>query len=263
LLRATALSLRRLEQIEIGTRFTTERGRQSREGNEKMSMKLKVLGLGLLAVLATSALAVVNASAEESGHFVSEATEHHLIIKGAENQSNHTLLFQRTVNGEFSGSPIKCTKATYHGTLTGADATTTDAVAVRPHYTECSTGGVAPHDVEIDVPVGCGTNVYVFTPNVSTKKATVHVECEITITHPNCTIKVPKQTLSGATYDTVEESGKHALTVTVTVPGITGHFEGGLCVFLGTTQTFDMNGAVTVWGENTDGDRVGITHTAP
>lgn len=239
------------------------------KGN-KMSLKIKALGLGLLAAMAVSAIAVMSASATTpaNSHFTAEPTEHHVIIKGAETAGPpHTLLFQKTnASGEPDGAAIKCTQATYHGTLSGLAATTTQSVSVRPHYTECSTGGVAPHDITIDVPAGCGTEVFQFT---SGNPSTIHVNCAITITHPStsggfCRIVVPVQTTINSapnTYTTVTEATKHALTLDIDVRNITGHFEEGLCVFLGTTHKFDMTGSVTVWGENTNGGRVGITHT--
>jgi hypothetical protein len=228
-----------------------------------MSHKLKLLGMGVLAVMAVGAFSVVNASAvtPANSHFTSEATEHHLIVKGSETfPGSHNLSFQRTVGGVASGEPIKCTHASYHGTLSGLSATTTQSVGVTPVYKECSTGGVAPHTATVHVPAACGTEAFQFT---SGSPGTIHVKCAITITHPNACnrIVIPAQTVSGATYGTVVESNKHAFTVTIDAQNITGHFEEGPCIFLGTNQTFHMKGSVTVWAENTVGGRVGITHT--
>jgi len=240
--------------------FSTQKG-------NSMSIKLKILGLGVLAVMATSAFAAVNASAISSGHFTAEPVgEDHVIVKGTESNvsGTHNLSFYETnANGETTGgAPIKCTHVEYHGTLSGAAATTTTAIQVRPNYKECSTNAVAPHNVTVDVPAGCGTGVFEFTPR-SAGHATVHVKCAITITHPNCTIVVPVQTPTGGgvTYTTTTESNKHAITLNSTVTGIHGQFEGGICVFLGTNHVFEMIGSVTVWGENTLGGRVGVTHT--
>jgi len=222
-----------------------------------MSMKLKVLGLSLLAVLATSAFAVINASATPSGHFVADVA--HVKVKGTES-GTHFLKFQRTVNGEASGLPIECTHAHYHGTVP-LGVSTTNEVEITPEYTKCATQGGEWGEVNVHHEPSCGTNVYKFTSAESGKKATVHVECVISVTHPNCTIKIPKQTLNGVTYDPVVEGGKNAITMTVTISGITGHFENGLCVFLGTKQTFDMNGSATVWATDTETNRVGIRAT--
>jgi hypothetical protein len=226
--------------------------------------KYKALGMGLLAALAISAFAVVNASATTGGHFTSEATEHHLIIKGTESRvsGTHALSFNETnATTETTGNTaIQCTHAEYHGTLTGEAATTTQSVQVRPVYKECLTAGAASHNVTVDVPGTCGTNVFEFK---SGHGGTVNVNCTITITHPNCTIVVPTgQKLSGITYDTDERNGKHSLTMTVNVQHITGNYHSGICVFLGTAHKFEMTGSVTVWGENSLGNPVGITHTA-
>jgi len=238
-----------------------------REKGNNMSIKLKVLGLGLLAMLATSAFAVVNASALSNGHFTAEPPTDHVIVKGTETVGTpHRLHFNEVKNEvghPTTGLSITCTHASYHGTLEGAAATTTTAVRVRPHYTECSTNGEPPHNVEVVVDpsnTGCGTNVFEFT---SGGNGTVHVNCHILIKHPNCGITIDKQTLSGITYDTVVEQNKHALTMTVDVKTIVGTYHSGLCVFLGTTHYFEMTGSVTVFGEDTAGNRVGITHTTP
>jgi len=219
---------------------------------------LKALGLGLLAAMAVAATGGGSATANTSGHFVSEAKEHYLVVKGISSGAIHSVNFQRTVNGEPSGEPIRCTSVTYHGTLAGSAATTSQEISLWPRYEGCSTSGIAPHNIAIDIPTGCQTNVLKFTSGVP---GTVHVECEITFTHPNCTTRIPKQTLSGATYTTVTESEINALTIDLSFASTTIHYEGGVCVFLGTTQTFDLAGSLTLWGEDTEGNRVGITHT--
>lgn len=232
-----------------------------------MSIKLKALGLGLLAAMAMGAIAVVNASATSSGHFTAEPATHHVIIKGEESGTTDRLAFYAIENNATHtttepNNPIECTKATYHGTLEGAAATTTTAVRVRPHYTECRTRSEASHKVVVDIDpnnTGCGTNVFEFT---SGGTGTVHVNCTITITHPNCSITIDPQTTSGVTYTTTTESNKHALTINVNAKTISGTYHNGICVFLGTSNHFfEMVGAARVWGEDTAANRVGITHT--
>ncbi|HYP55460.1 MAG TPA: hypothetical protein VEQ41_04065 [Solirubrobacterales bacterium] len=216
-----------------------------------MSMKLRVLGLGILAVMATSAFAVMNASANTpaNSHFVADPPNHNTLnVEGTETfPGPHNLSFFRTdANTQTIGGslPIKCTHAVYKGQLTGAATTTTQALRVRPEYKECSTGGEGPHNIPVHVPATCGNNVYEFT---SGNPGTIHVNCPITITHPNCHITVPAQTVSGATYtNVVGASGKHEITVHINVQHITGHFEGGICVFLGTSHRFEMVGSATV-----------------
>ncbi|HYP56607.1 MAG TPA: hypothetical protein VEQ41_09975 [Solirubrobacterales bacterium] len=222
-----------------------------------MSLKLKVFSLGVLAVVAASALAVVNAGAvtPPGSHFLSHSAEHHLVIKGTDGfGTGHAMKFR----GE-SGEAITCTHSTYHGTLTGSAATTTQAFQVRPHYTKCATEGGSWGSVTIHVPAACGTNVIEFT---SGNPGTVHVNCQITITHPNCTIRVPVQTSSGATYTPFAESNASALTIDVSgQEELTSHYEAGICVFLGTAHKHKLEGQATFWGEHTSGSRVGITHT--
>ena len=229
-----------------------------------MSIKLKALGLGLVAAMAMAAFAAVNASAlSGTGHFTHDAPTNHATIVGTENGAPHDLVFKR----EGTGDPgITCTHAAYHGL---APAKTVTSVTVTPTYTNCATE---------DEPVGAWGNVTVTMNgcafNLFSRTAghgTVEVHCPvgkaIEIHHPNCTITVPAQKPSettmtgGIIYDTTTEGGKHTLTPTVTVKKITGHFHGGICIFLGTSHKFEMNGALTVEGKDTAGNRVNITHT--
>lgn len=232
----------------------------------KMSLKLKVLGFGLLAVMATGALAAMNASASVTGHFTHDAATNHATVVGTENfHTVHSLSFQRTApTGTNSGAPIICTNASYHGL---APAKTVDVLQVTPTYSGCLTTGDGAHGSVVVHTNGCS---YTFRSNSNasihkpTEHATVTVDCPagkaIVITHPNCEITVGPQALKGVTYTTTLE-GKHSLTVNVTVSHIAGQFHGGLCVFLGTSQIFDMNGAVTVKGFDTAGNQVNITAT--
>jgi len=224
-----------------------------RKGTE-MSIKLKALGLGLLATMAMSAFAVMNASASSTGHFVSHAKEHHLIVTGTDAFGTaHQLVFK-----EGTGTGISCTHSTYHGTLEGLAATTTTALRVRPSYSKCATESGTWGEVTVHVPTACGTNVFEFT---SGGTGTVHLNCTITITHPNCEITVPNQTLSGVTYKNVTEGGTAGVTLNVNVGNINGQFHGGICIFLGTNHTFTMTGSATVTGEDTNKNPVGITST--
>lgn len=219
-----------------------------------MSMKLKALGLAVLAVTAVGAFAVVNASAKIAGHFTT--TTHHTIIKGTENGPNHDLRFI----GE-DGSFITCTHASYEGAIP-SPTTTTQSVEVTPTYKECSTSGTAPHNISVHHN-GCK---YRFDSAANAKHATVWVVCpagsKIKITHPNCEISVPAQQLSGVTYTAeTRPSNKKGITIDVTVAGISAQYHNGLCVFLGTNHTFTMEGSATVWGVNTANEEVSIEHT--
>lgn len=250
-----------------------------------MSLKFKVLTLGLLVIVVTSAYAV-SSSATTGGHFVSDSD--YVTLTGTEEYNPkepettpHNLSFYRmnstgTTTEPADQIPIKCTHVGYHGeTLQNGPATTTTVVRVRPDYTgsnNCSTGAnQTPHNVTVHVPneATCGTNVFEFT---SGNTGTVSINCKITITHPNCEITIPtaaetadNKHLHGITYDTDVDpgTGKHFITVTSNVKKIRGYFHGGICIFLGTSKTFEMVGSATVWGEDSLGNRVNITHTDP
>lgn len=226
-----------------------------------MSLKLKVLGLGLLAALAVSAIAVVNASASITGHFEQEITRAHL--KGEESGTNHRIKF--SVDG---GTPIECTIATYTGTP--VDPLTFEELTVTPHYTECKTEGASEHNVTVHVD-GCEFEFYSnknASTHTPTSYATTGLWCPkdvpgIRVTHPNCTMRMPPQTITtrGVRYTTTEENKKHAITLTADAAGITAHYEAGICIFLGTTHSAVMVGSATVWAVNANNEPVGITAT--
>jgi len=231
-----------------------------------MKIKLKVLGLSLVACFATSGFAVQNAPATVSGHFTSEVTENDLlVIRGTEewDPSNeigkpYNLSFQRTVNGQASGEPIKCTDVAYDGVLTLAFATTSQAATVWPSYSACKTKNAASHKLLVDTTTPCGTELI----RVKSGSGTVDLLCTITVTHPECLIRItPQEKLSGLTYKTVLIEEKHAFKVEVDVQNIKAEYEEGICVFLGTNQTFHLKGSLTIWATDTLGAPTGITHT--
>jgi hypothetical protein len=232
-----------------------------------MSLKLKVLGMGLLALAATSALAVMNASATVNGHFTNDAANGHALIVGSETgpHTAHSLRFQRTEpTGTNTGAPIECTIAKYSGTV---NAATVESITITPTYELCAT--TEGDWGEVDVTTNGCTYTFRSTSAASTEPpthhATVSVVCPvdeaIEVHHPNCTITVPSQTLTGVTYKTDVQSKKHAITLNVTATHIKGEFHGGICIFLGTNKEFDMTGAATVVGQNTAGEAVNITAT--
>lgn len=216
-----------------------------------MSIKLKALGLGLLALLATSAFSVMNASATISGHFTHDAADGHATIIGTETKPNHQLLL--SIDG---GNTIECTQASYHGTVT---SNTVQELTITPSYGECiTTGGETPHNVTVTMN-GCD---YVFY-SPGSGHGTVTVNCPtgkaIEIHHPNCTVTVGTQhaLTGGLVYHT---DGK-GLTATVTVGNIAAQYHGGICIFLGTNHTGTMNGNVTIKGQDTLGNEVTVRAT--
>jgi hypothetical protein len=221
-----------------------------------MSLKLKVLGMGLLAIVATGAFAVVSANATLGGHFTHDAAGGHASIVGTEAEGTKHVLHLYPKNAE-PGQEIGCKKESYTGTITSA---TTQSITITPLWSECSTtSGEATWEVHEN---GC---TLTFTSGkTGSASHTVDVLCPagnaFVITHPNCTITVGPQTVSGATYTTTVE-GKHALTLNVAIGGIAAQYHGGICIFLGTNQTSEMKGSVTIKGFNTAGEQVNITET--
>lgn len=220
-----------------------------------MSIKLKALGLGLLAAMAMSAVAAINASATISGHFTQPAAN--TKITGEETLGTaHRVKF--SVDG---GTPIECTKAHYEGTPVAE--LTFQRLLATPTYSECGTEGSGTHNVTVHH-LGCEFEFYSRT--TGTGHATTGLVCPagvngLLVTHPNCTMRMPPQTLSGITYSTITVNNKHAITLEATVSGITAHYEAGICIFLGTTHTGTMNGSATVRGLNASNEPVDITAT--
>src|SRR6187549_118565 len=227
-------------------------------------MKVKILGAALLALAATSALAVTNASGTANGHFYHHAVGTSVAITAHDGSTTaHKLEFTRLSPGTdtTTGNGITCKTSQYTGQVTER---TTSTIRLFPKYTECLTTPGGVYD-EVKVhPYHCS---YIFSSQGTRKHGTVSIDCpagqSIEITHPNCTTKVPAQTASATTLTegiSYANQADGTITATVTVNTITGHFEAGICVFLGTQQKFEMKGSVTVEGFNyVSGE--GTTHT--
>jgi hypothetical protein len=225
-----------------------------------MSLKLKVLGLGLLATLAMSAVTAMNASATSTGNFHSDAASGNTNIVGSEIPTlAHPSPHRTELSSHGLEGRIVCEEATYNGTVTGP---TTKHITIIPHYTTCKTQTQA-HNVTVHVN-GCS---FTFTPG---HKGTVHIDCpvgkSIEITHPNCTIKITPQTIDGVLYtaETDAVTGKKNITLDANTVQLATKYEAGICVFTGTNHTGTMHGAVTVRGFNhvAGGAQVNVTHTA-
>jgi hypothetical protein len=229
-----------------------------------MSLKLKILGMGLLAMVATSAFAVMNASAVETGHFSSGTA--HTIIKGEESGTNHRL----HLTGSGLEGQIGCSTATYEGT---ASTAVVKSIEVTPTYSGCTTTNVDPPPHVTVTHNGC---TYRFKVATGGTNGTADLVCPagkaIEIHHPNCTITVTdehtvngvttptNQTIPGIHYITTSEP-KHALTLGVDVE-FDDTYHGGICIFLGTSNKKGfLKGSVTVRGFDTAGNQVDITTT--
>jgi hypothetical protein len=204
-------------------------------------------------MLAVSSFAAMTAGATAGGHFASEVA--HTTIVGTE-ASGHRL----HLKGDFGEGQIGCNQASYSGTTTN---TTETAVSITPTYAECSTTGSSAVTV---TPNGCTYTFTVAAGTTSSTEQTAHVVCPagktIEIHHPNCTITVAggQTVANAATYTPVTENGKHAITMDVSAK-FNSQYHGGICIFLGTAHTGELNGSVTVRGTDTAGNPVGITAT--
>jgi hypothetical protein len=215
-----------------------------------MNGKQKTFGLVVLAALAMGAIATIGASASVSGHFTHDALGGHAVMKGSQG-AEHKLWIER------NEERIECNVATSEGTVTAATVTT---IAVEPAFSGCQTPGGVPDSVKVDTN-GCDFVYH----SASSGHATFGVECsgaELVITHPNCKIEVPSQTVSGVTYGTAVSNpgNKHELTVSTTVT-LSAQHEAGICVFLGTAQQLKATGSTTLAAFSTAGEQVNLTAT--
>jgi len=209
--------------------------------------------------MAMSAVAVMNAGASTGGHFVS--TEEHTIIEGFEEEepNKHVLHFNK--EGGAAGERIGCDVDKYTGTISSETKTATE-ITITPSWEQCYTTGTP--NTKFDIHENkCD---FLFTVSKTpTGHNTAHVKCEkageaFVITHQNCTITVPPQTVTGVSYTNIN-APLHEVTLESTVKGITAHYHAGICIFLGTTHKSEMVGSVTVAGFNTDEDQVAVTAT--
>jgi len=216
-----------------------------------MSLKLKALGFAVLAAMSVAALVAVSASATVSGHFVSEAPDAHTIV----NQKSALPSKHGFVIRIDEGTPIACEEFSAFGTATGFTLTevegTTEAKNCRTEGTETAMG--------LDTN-GCKGKAWSNGSGALTG-AMVCPSGSMVVTHPNCSITVPPQTnVTGLTPTTITTFEKHAITLDVNIK-YTVHYEGGICIFLGTKHTASITGSTIIWGQSTNGQPVSITST--
>lgn len=234
-----------------------------------MSLKLKALGLGLIAALALSAVAVMNAGATTTGHFTSDSTTNNTTtLIGSESTSDFKHKIEFAAAG-LPGKPIYCTNATFHGSVTSL---TTQSIEITPTYSNCATTNSNNEPGGPAVTVDFKKCKYVFTSR-TTGDATAGLSCpageKVTITDPNsgCVLKFGTQHVANAvTYNTdmatTAPHTKHALTVQATATGVNYTAHSGLCIFVGTNRTDGtMTGGATVKGVDQVGTLVNITAT--
>ncbi|HYP55122.1 MAG TPA: hypothetical protein VEQ41_02315 [Solirubrobacterales bacterium] len=203
-----------------------------------MRIKLKGLGVGLLLTLATSAVTGINAGAETGGHFVSSGPK--TTITGIESGTHNVHLVSE---GGADGQRIGCDKDTYTGSLSGGTAT---QITIKPDWIECYTTGNPATEFNIHEN---GCEILFTVGNFPSGHNTAHLVCSsagILITHTNCGIRIPPQTVTGVSYK--NQGDPHEITLSVTIKKITSHYHTGPCIFLGTVHTSELNGYVTVRG---------------
>lgn len=216
-----------------------------------MNRKIKAVALCAVVASALGVFAVAKASATTGGHFTSASA--HTNLFGSEGGGHTTGLTLHGLEGA-----IECLSTSYSGTTS---ATTVTEVTITPTYGTCQTKG-ATHGTS---PVAMNECDYVFKIGKLRKEAnTVSIACPpgkaIIISHPNCTITVLPQSTTGVVYKTTIESGKHALTIEISLAFNT-QYHGGICIFTGTNHTATLKGAITMKGVDTEGMPIGITAT--
>jgi hypothetical protein len=219
-----------------------------------LSLKLKTLGLGILAITATAGLLGANAAATGGGHFVFDTA--HTTVEGT--QALFSEEFEFTNHGLEGG--VICTGGYFEETNTSS---TESELLMPPQYEFCHTTGSTTN-----IPIhenGCVYRLTVAAGTTDQKEQTFHLTCQtgkaIVITHPNCTISIPPQSVkTGTTYTRKEKFLRHLITVD-THAEMTMHYEAGICIFLGTNHTGTLNGSTEIAAYNTNGELVGITAT--
>lgn len=186
-----------------------------------MTLKRKLLGLGLLASLAAVALVAVTASANQEGHFVTTGSASAHVIA---TEKGHTLEF--TLDG-FNGGII-CNDIKWDA-LT--DNETEIDLVFDPSLKECHTTGLPP-SFEIKRN-GCNFVFYVAKGTTNSTEQTAKLDCgggkPIEIPHPNCLITVPGQSIqTGITYTKVTLDDKSAITADFNVQ-LTMEADGPVC----------------------------------
>jgi hypothetical protein len=208
-----------------------------------MKRKLKASGAGLLlAAIAISALAAIDAGANGEGHFVTNLT--HATVEGIQPDGIHKLHFlEHGTAGE-----VGCDSTWHRATAISPTQTVTELIFT-PEYGKCyTTGAGEPGSVSIHVN-GCTYKFTVAKGTTNTTEQTLHLQCPpaaaIKITHPNCTITIHPQTINtGITYtkDVINELNSITLDSNAQV-ALTKH---GLCQFLGTNAVGTIKGQIDV-----------------
>lgn len=220
-----------------------------------MSIKLRLLSAGVLAAMAIGALAATSGSAETGGHFTADVEGTFETVES----TNHRLEFLTPGSTGIACDISKTTVPLANKTFTAFRFTW---AGTRPCTT--TVDNPVPFNVHFN---GCGLLFKIGKKAVqdNTTEIVCQTGTQIEITHPNCTVRVPAQAgFLGASYENVVEGGKHAITVKLTVGGgteMTANYEGGICIFLGTTHPIAVVGSFTVKALDAAGKQGNVTAT--
>jgi hypothetical protein len=223
-----------------------------------MKLRLRCLGLAVLMAAALSTYCTSSTSAFVSGHFVFD--QHHTELKGVESGADRTVF----KIGEAYFAKFHCEEASYLATVA---ATTVQEVTVTPSYAKClrTTEGGESEKVEVKTN-GCDF-ILKMGPALEEFHGTAQLACptgkKIEITSPSglCPLKIAPQLVNGVDYTTVTQSGRHSVTVDVTLKGIAIEAHG-FCEIFGTSNTFgELIGSVQVSAFNTIGEPANVTAT--
>ena len=218
-----------------------------------MSIKQKVLGLGLFASVAVASFATVTASANNrEGHFVTTGTAV-TIIRSTEPAPDK---LEWEIHGW--GPGIVCDK---HNSEVQNEKETENELIIFMEVADCYTTGTA-----IKFPItakSCPMWFFAAKGTTAATEQTVKFECiqPIEIHHPGCTIRIPAQdNLTTVTYTQIMLNGKHAITIDMNVK-YTAHFEAGACTALGTVKTGTLKGSFVVEALTLGGAQANLTVT--
>jgi hypothetical protein len=242
-----------------------------------MSLKLKTLSLGLLALLAAGAMALLmlnaktatTASAETGGHFVTDDTSGHTILVG-EDKPGNTGIFIDPHNGK---AEIFCEEdVKYHGTITTQTVTEITFTPTFPTKKESCFAKIPLGEFEAHIDAnGCDFSFTI--GKTRDQHNTTHLKCptgkhlQVTVTGPfgTCTITIKPQTPTGGSgYYNIPEN---EITIKPTLTGIHAQYIGGpfKCgVSEGTTTTKgEFENRLFVKAFTTTGVQKSIAATGP
>lgn len=173
-----------------------------------MSLKRKLLGLAVLASLATAAFVAVTASANQEGHFATPGQKSGAEVFLVENGTDR---LEYSAEGVTPG--IVCNKTEWK---VNTEKETEPDLPFFPKLEECLTTGGTPGSVKIKTN-GCAVLLYAAKGTTDSTEQTADISCGVSgqmeITDLACTITIPSQTgLTGITYTKITFNGKKALT---------------------------------------------------